>query len=107
MKGCLLIDFFSDIFSIYYLAGLLNILVSQSYFDLQKYFVIFFHKGENVVFNAQVALEDFFEKVVGNLYKDPFFAFDVATFLHDNLESLCYKTLILERFFPNLLKVRH
>ncbi|PIK43296.1 putative AP-5 complex subunit zeta-1 [Apostichopus japonicus] len=65
----------------------------------------FINYGENVVFNAQAALEDFFEKVIGNLYKDPFFAFDAVTFLHDNLEKLCYKTLILEQFFPNLLKI--
>ncbi|KAJ8037015.1 AP-5 complex subunit zeta-1 [Holothuria leucospilota] len=65
----------------------------------------FINYSQNVVFNPQAAMEAFFDNIISSQFMEPFFAFDVISFLSNNLEKLCYKTLILEQFFPNLLKI--
>ena len=49
--------------------------------------------------------EKFLSECVSSNFSIPAVAMDIMQFLIDNLETLCYKTNLLFRFFPNILKV--
>ncbi|XP_038068818.1 AP-5 complex subunit zeta-1-like [Patiria miniata] len=65
----------------------------------------FFHHSEMVVYEPIPAYEHFFGEVLSSHYNDPAVAFDTIMFCRDNLQKLCMETDILEKFFPNLLKI--
>lgn len=61
--------------------------------------------GSAVVHDPQEAYDHFFGTMLGQQFKDSGVAFDTVKFLTQNLETLCYRTNIFSRFFPNILKV--
>ena len=67
---------------------------------------VFSQIGEMVVYEPLPAYEHLFGDILGTCYSDPTMAFDMVMFCRDNLQKLCMETHILEKFFPNLLKVR-
>ncbi|XP_022102411.1 AP-5 complex subunit zeta-1-like [Acanthaster planci] len=65
----------------------------------------FIHHSEMVVYNPIPAYEHFFGEILSSHYTNPVIAFDTVMFCRDNLQKLCVDTDILEKFFPNLLKI--
>ncbi|XP_071943809.1 AP-5 complex subunit zeta-1-like [Antedon mediterranea] len=58
-----------------------------------------------VVYDPQAAFDLLFGKAVSMHYYDHAVAFDIVLLCRDNMKRLCYKTNILEKYFPNLLKI--
>ncbi|XP_033629928.1 AP-5 complex subunit zeta-1-like [Asterias rubens] len=65
----------------------------------------FIHHIEMVVYEPMPAFEHFFGEILATRYNDPSVAFDTVMFCQENLHKLCMETDILEKFFPNLLKI--
>ena len=58
------------------------------------------------MYDASQVYDVFFKKTLTLMYVNAAVTFDVVLFLRDNLEALCYKTDLLQKYFPNILKVR-
>ena len=58
-----------------------------------------------MVHDSAVVYERLLGLVLSVHYTNTAFTFDLVTLIRDNLETLCYKTSLLTRFFPNILKV--
>ncbi|XP_070580171.1 AP-5 complex subunit zeta-1-like isoform X1 [Ptychodera flava] len=65
----------------------------------------FLNHGETVMYDPQPAMDTYFGRLVALHYNIPSTAFDTVMFLQDNLEVLCLNTNIMEKYFPNLLKI--
>ncbi|XP_033108449.1 AP-5 complex subunit zeta-1-like isoform X2 [Anneissia japonica] len=58
-----------------------------------------------VVYDPQKAFDLFFGKSISMHYYDHAVAFDAIMLCRDNMKRLCHNTNILEKYFPNLLKI--
>nr|XP_006817112.1 PREDICTED: AP-5 complex subunit zeta-1-like [Saccoglossus kowalevskii] len=65
----------------------------------------FLNHGDTVMYDPQQAYETFFTKLLSLHYLEESAAFDIIMFLQDNLAVLSLQTNIIEKYFPNLLRV--
>ncbi|CAE1300155.1 AP5Z1 [Acanthosepion pharaonis] len=65
----------------------------------------FINHSATVVHDPQYAYTLFFNQLLSQKFKEHHIAFDTVMLLHDNLDTLCYKTNVLSKFFPNILKI--
>lgn len=61
--------------------------------------------GEEVVYDPQQAYDTYFGHLISLHYGDASVAYETLQFITDNLETLCYKTNVLSKYFPNIFKV--
>ena len=61
--------------------------------------------GSSLQFDPFPVYESYFDKTLSSNYGNPAVAMDAMLFVRDNLETLCYRTSLLFRYFPNMLKV--
>ncbi|XP_013416069.1 AP-5 complex subunit zeta-1 [Lingula anatina] len=66
---------------------------------------LFLNHGDIAGFNSDSALEHYFGTILAVSFKHPAVAFDTVLFIRENLEILCYKTDVLSKFCPNILKI--
>ncbi len=64
-----------------------------------------FFPGEELVHDAFPLYNMYFDAVLHSNYASPAIAFESVWFIRQNIDSLCYKTPLLQKFFPNILKV--
>ncbi|XP_064653318.1 AP-5 complex subunit zeta-1-like [Lineus longissimus] len=65
----------------------------------------FLNHSETVVYDPQLLYDQFFDKVLPRHLHDHTVIFDTVTFIRDNLEKICFETNILQKYFPNVLKM--
>ena len=66
---------------------------------------IYFLSGEAVVHDAFQLYNNFFDVVIDANYASPTAAFETVSFIYKNLTMLCYRTPLLQKYFPNIFKV--
>lgn len=69
---------------------------------LLKFFV---NHGESESYDLDSLMDLFFGKVLAIKFTDPALAYEVVTYLVDNLEKLHASTSIFTKFFPSILKI--
>nr|UUA79787.1 AP-5 complex subunit zeta-1 [Octopus vulgaris] len=65
----------------------------------------YINHSSTMVHDPQSAYDLFFGQLLSQKYNQCHFVFDTVMFLRDNLETLCYKTNILSKYFPNIFKI--
>ena len=63
--------------------------------------------GEAVVHDAFQLYNHFFDTVLDANYASPTASFETIAFIRKNLSVLCYRTPLLQKYFPNIFKVKH
>ncbi|XP_064594747.1 AP-5 complex subunit zeta-1-like isoform X2 [Liolophura sinensis] len=67
----------------------------------------FLNHSEEVVYDPQQAYDMYFGHLISLHCGNASVAYETLQFITDNLETLCYKTNVLSKYFPNIFKVFH
>ncbi|GAB1598531.1 AP-5 complex subunit zeta-1-like [Argonauta hians] len=70
--------------------------------NLLQFYIV---HSSTMVHDPQPAHDLFFGQLLTQKYQQCHLVFDAVMLLRDNLETLCYKTNVLSKYFPNILKI--